>query len=250
MDLLYIKPQIFEPFARVIAAQSTRLGGVSEAPFGSLNLSFRVGDAEANVLENRKRFFGSLGVAISEVAASKQIHEDKVLYALEPGEYEGFDAMVTDQKNVFLSVSIADCTPILIYDAANEVVAAVHAGWRGTVEGIVYKTLETIQDYFGTSPEDCYAFIGTCIDACSYEVDADVADNFPDFLKSFDEGKNKFLVDLKNANRDQLLEFGIPEMQIEISAFSTYLHNDRFFSHRKEQGNTGRMMAFIGMRSA
>ncbi len=249
MDVKYIKPQIFEPFTTVIAAQSTRLGGVSEAPFESLNLSFRVGDAEANVLENRKRFFGSLGVTISEVAASKQIHEDKVLYALEPGEYEGFDAMVTDQKNIFLSVSIADCTPILIYDAANEVVAAIHAGWRGTVEGIVYKTLETIQDYFGTSPESCYAFIGACIDACSYEVDADVADNFPDFLKQFDAGKNKYLVDLKNANRDQLLEFGIPESQIEISAFSTYLHNERFFSHRKEQGNTGRMMAFIGIRN-
>lgn len=241
------KPAIFDAFPNIIAAESTRNGGISPAPFSSLNLSFRVGDTESNVLENRKRFLGGLGIDLSQLATSHQVHGDKVLYAMEPGEYSGFDALVTDQKNIFVAVSVADCTPVLLYDAANEVVAAVHAGWRGTVDGIVYKTLETMQDHFGTQPEHCYAYIGTCIDECSFEVNADVADHFPKELKRFDTDLNKFFVDLKGGNKDQLREFGIPDNQIEISPFSTVLHNDQYFSHRKEKGQTGRMMAGIGM---
>ncbi len=247
MSTFFYKPTIFDQFSNLIAAESTRDGGVSPSPFSSLNLSLRVGDADANVLENRKRFLGGLGVDLSQLATSHQVHGDKVLYVIEPGDYSGFDALVTDQKNIFVAVSVADCTPILLYDAANEVVAAVHAGWRGTVDGIVYKTLETMQDHFGTQPEQCYAYIGTCIDECSFEVNADVADHFPKEFKRFDTDLNKFLVDLKGGNKDQLREFGIPDNQIEISSFSTVLHNDRYFSHRKEKGQTGRMMAGIGM---
>ncbi len=249
MNTLYHKPEIFTSFPNIIAAQSTRNGGVSDEPLNSLNLGYRVGDFEEKVLENRKRFYGSLGVDLGEVAATRQVHGDKILYVIEPGEYEGFDAMVTDKRDVFLSVSVADCTPVLIFDAVNQIVAAVHAGWRGTVEGIAFKTLEVMEMHFGTEAENCYAFIGTCIDQLSYEVDADVADYFPDEFKSFDKAKNKYFVDLKGGNKDQLLEFGIPESQIEVSPFSTVLHNENFFSHRAEQGKTGRMMAVIGMRS-
>ncbi len=244
---LHYQPDIFKNFPQIITAQSTRQGGVSEGALASLNLSFRVGDEEERVLENRRRFYGSLNIDLSELATSRQVHGDRIVYAIEPAEYEGFDALITDRRRVFLSVSIADCAPILIFDAAHEVVAAVHAGWRGTVEGIVHKTLEAMQIHFGTAPPDCFAFIGACIDACSYEVDADVADYFPDTFKRFDPAKNKFLVDLKAGNRDQLLAFGIPETQIEISPFSTVLHNEYFFSHRAEKGKTGRMMAVIGM---
>lgn len=248
MEQNYYKPVIFNSFLRIVAAQSTRNGGVSPAPLSSLNLSFRVGDDEANVIENRKRFFNGQGIDLEQLATSHQVHGDKVLYAIEPGDYTGFDALVTNRKNVFVAVSVADCTPILLYDAENEVVAAVHAGWRGTVDGIVFKTLETMQDHFGTQPEHCFAYIGTCIDECSYEVDADVADHFPDNFKRYDAELNKFFVDLKNGNKDQLMEFSIPQHQIEISPFSTVLHNDQYFSHRKEKGQTGRMMAVIGMK--
>ncbi|MDX1941415.1 MAG: peptidoglycan editing factor PgeF [Saprospiraceae bacterium] len=248
MNELYHKPTIFDSFSNIIATQSTRNGGVSEAPFSSLNLSFRVGDAIENVIENRKRFFHGQGIDLAQLATSHQVHGDKILYAIEPGDYKGFDALVTDQKNVFLAVSVADCTPILIYDAAREVVAAVHAGWRGTVDGILFKTLQVMQQQFGTEPTDCFAFIGACIDECSYEVDADVADYFPNEFKHFDNMKNKFFVDLKSGNKDQLLEFGIPESQVEVSTFSTVLHNEQFFSHRAEYGKTGRMMAVIGMQ--
>jgi len=244
----YHQPEIFDDFPNLIAAQSTRHGGVSPEPVASLNLSFSVGDVEANVQENRKRFFGAFQVDPKEVVTSRQVHQDKVLYAPEPGAYEGFDALVTDQRRVFVAVSVADCTPILLFDAAHRVVAAVHAGWRGTVEGIVYKTLQAMQAHFDTNAADCFAYVGTCIDECSYEVDADVADHFPDDFKRFDAEKNKFFVDLKQSNQYQLEAFGVPTKQIEISPFSTVLHNENFFSHRKEKGKTGRMMAFIGMR--
>lgn len=249
MNTNFYKPQIFNTFPNIIAAESTRNGGVSTAPLSSLNLSFRVGDEETNVLENRKRFFGGLGIELSQLATSYQVHGDKVLYAIEPEEYSGFDALVTDRKHVYVAVSVADCTPILIFDAENEIVAAIHAGWRGTVEGIVFKTLEAMQDHFKTQPAHCFAYIGTCIDECSYEVDADVADHFPNEFKRFDTKLNKFFVDLKNGNKDQLLEFGIPETHIEISPYSTVLNNDQYFSHRKENGKTGRMMAVIGMHA-
>lgn len=248
MNQSYYKPTIFSSFPNIIAAESTRHGGVSAVPLFSLNLSYRVGDDDANVTENRKRFFNGQGIDLQQLATSHQVHGDKILYAIEPGDYSGFDALITDQKEVFVAVSIADCTPILIYDAENEIVAAVHAGWRGTVDGIVFKTLETMQDHFGTQPTHCFAYIGTCIDECSYEVDADVADHFPDAFKRYDAQLNKFFVDLKNGNKDQLIEFGIPTTQIEISPYSTVLHNDQYFSHRKEKGQTGRMMAVIGMK--
>lgn len=249
MNKTYYQPSVFNSFTNLIAAESTRTGGVSPVPLSSLNLSFRVGDDETNVIENRKRFFGGLGIEPEQLATSYQVHGDKVLYAIEPGDYSGFDALVTDRKDVFVAVSVADCTPILIYDTENEVVAAIHAGWRGTVDGIVFKTLETMQDHFGTKSKDCFAYIGTCIDECSFEVDADVADHFPNEFKRFDASLNKFLVDLKAGNKDQLLEFGIPDSQIEVSPFSTVLNNDHYFSHRKEKGQTGRMMAVIGMKS-
>ncbi len=248
MEQSFYKPTIFHSFKTIIAAESNRNGGVSEVPFQSLNLSLNVSDAEQHVIENRNRFFGKLNIEIHELATSKQVHGDKILYAMEPGAYDGFDALVTDRKNVFVAVSIADCTPILLYDTENEIVAAVHAGWRGTVEGIVFKTLEVMQSHFGTQAAACFAYIGTCIDECSFEVDTDVAGHFPDDFKRFDAERNKFFVDLKNANKDQLLEFGLPESNIEISPFSTVLHNENYFSHRKEKGQTGRMMAVIGMR--
>ncbi len=246
MKLQYT-PEIFSVFPNLVATQSTRQGGVSEAPFGSLNLSFRVGDAETYVRENRRRFYDALRIKATQLATSKQVHGDRVLYAPEPGDYDGFDALVTNRRGVMLAVSVADCTPVLLFDTAQQVVAAIHAGWRGTVAGITFKTLELMQAYFGTRPSDCVAFIGACIDAHSYEVDADVADYFPDNLKRYDAERSKFFIDLKMANHEQLSAFGIPSAQIEVSPYCTVLHNDVFFSHRAEQGKTGRMLAVIGM---
>ncbi|MGA0558788.1 peptidoglycan editing factor PgeF [Larkinella sp. VNQ87] len=245
---LYRIPPVFEAFPELIAAESTRHGGVSPDPFASLNLGLNTADAPDNVRENRRRFFSSLGIDAEQVASSHQVHEDRILTVTQPGRFEGYDALITDQPNQFLSVTVADCTPILLYDPVRRAVGAIHAGWRGTVAGIVMKTVQAMQARFGTQPANCFAYIGTCIDACSFEVGAEVADQFEDGFKRFEEDRQKFTIDLKAANTAQLVATGIPANQIGVSPFSTVIHNQDYFSYRAERGNTGRMVAVIGYR--
>ena|SRR6218665_1264341 len=243
---MVLQPSIFNSSV-VIAAQSTRLGGVSPRPFDSLNLGLSVGDDPQNVQKNRELFFGGLNIDLAQLSKSHQVHGDNVLVVDKPGNYEGYDAQVTNKKNVFLVASIADCTPVLIHDEKNGAVAAIHAGWRGTAAQIAGKTLERMFRQYGTQGRDCKAFIGACISYANFEVGEEVAAHFDASLKRFDADKQKWFVDLKGANAAQLKAFGIPAEHIEITGRCTVNDNDLFFSHRKEQGKTGRMMAVIGL---
>ncbi len=244
---MYFCPSIFKAFPALVAAESTRQGGVSPIPYHSLNLGKSTDDDPANILENRRRFCAALGLMPDQMAFSRQVHGDQVRVANSAGTAEGFDAIISRQRGLLLAVSIADCTPILVYDANQKAMAAIHAGWRGTVGSIVSKTLLKMQDLYGTCGEDCFVFIGTCIDECSFEVGAEVAAEFSDDFKRYDPSTGKALIDLKRANEQQCLDFGIPAQQIEKSPYSTVLNNDLYFSHRKEGGITGRMMAVIGL---
>jgi YfiH family protein len=141
---------------------------------------------------------------------------------------------------------VADCTPILILDTATRAVAAIHAGWRGTEAQIVRKTLEAMQLEFGTQAKNCWAYVGTCIDECSFEVGPEVAEQFDPAFKRYDAGR--YFVDLKRANSAQLQAFGVPADQIETSPYSTVLHVEDYFSYRKEKGQTGRMLCAIGWK--
>ena len=247
---MYTIPKIFQQFPELIAIESNRKGGVSKSPFNSLNLGLFTDDDSENILENRRRIFENLGIKLSRVTQSHQVHKDKILKVTRSKVYEGYDALITENANTFLSVTVADCTPILIYDAKNQAVAAVHAGWKGTVLDITAKTIQRMRDEFKTNPRDCYAYVGTCIDENSFEVGEDVAAMFTYDLKRLDKSgrKPKFYVDLKKANLAQLIKCGVPENQIEVSTFSTVLDNDTYFSHRKEKGKTGRMVALIGVK--
>jgi polyphenol oxidase len=247
---MYTVPKIFQQFPELIAVESNRHGGVSRASYASLNLGLFTEDKPENVQENRTRFFESLGIKPSRVAHSHQVHRDRILKVTRCKAYEGYDAMITINKNSFMSVTVADCTPILIYDAKNQAVAAVHAGWKGTVADITAKTIQMMQLEFNTKPTDCYAYVGTCIDESSFEVGEKVAELFAYEFKTMVKNgrKVKFFVDLKKANAAQLMKCGVPENQIEISSFSTVLDNYDYFSHRKEKGKTGRIMALIGVR--
>jgi len=245
---MIIRPNIFKAFPHLIAAQSTRLGGNSQQPFDSLNLGLYTQDHEDHVDQNRTQFFNQLGFQPSEVSHSHQVHSSEILWDAQAGGVEGYDALVTQKSGVLLSVTVADCTPILIYDELRQVIAAVHAGWKGTVGGIVSKVLAGMKDRYGTVPQGVYAYIGPCICQETFEVDADVADRFTKPYKGWDAAKEKYLVDLKGANRDQLIDFGVPAHQIEISPHSTVLQNDLFFSHRKEKGQTGRLLAVIAKK--
>lgn len=248
-SLSYRVPTIFTNFPGLIVAESTRHGGISPVPFASLNLGFNTEDAAENVTENRRRFFDAIGASPDRFASSHQVHGTEVLHTTEPGRFEGYDALITNQPGLLVGVSVADCVPILVYDGGNKAVAAVHAGWRGTLGGIVAETLSRMQQQFGTQPSQCYAYVGTCIDAISFEVGPEVAEQFAPDFKRMDAGTGKGYVDLKAANVKNLTDFGIPPAQIGLSPFSTVLDNDDYFSYRAERGQTGRMLAVIGVRT-
>ncbi len=242
------KPSLFNQFEHLIAAESLRHGGVSPEPFSSLNLGLHTKDEFENVEENRRRFFGDLGLQEGEVAGAYQVHKDEVQVVEKAGQYEGFDALVTDQPNVFLTITVADCVPILIYDADKEVIGAAHAGWKGSAAEIGKKTIESMQNHYGTHPRSCFVYLGTSIDYDSFEVDNDVAVFFDMAFKRWEEDKKKFFVDLKRANRYYLEKMGVPIHQIEMSSYSTVKNNEDYFSHRKEKGQTGRSLGLIGLR--
>lgn len=232
----------------VVVAQSTRQGGVSPAPFVSLNLGLNTDDAPDNVFENRRRFCHQLGFDANQLAHGFQVHGDAVRIVETPGVCDGYDALVTNRKGVYLAVTVADCVPVLIYDPVRETVGAAHAGWKGTVAAVAAQTLRTLQIQYGTQPQDCWAYIGTCIAQADFEVDADVADHFAPAYKYWNADRAKYHIDLKKANADQLLNLGLPPAQLSISPYSTVRDVGTFFSHRAERGQTGRMLAVIGMR--
>ncbi len=242
-----IQPEIFDK-SKVIAAQSSREGGISPAPFNLLNLGLSVKDDENNVMKNREIFFGGLGIQLNQLAIVHQVHGNNVLIVTEPGRKEEYDAQITNIPGVFLVVSIADCTPVLIHDTKNNAVAAIHAGWKGTVAKIVSSALQLMKETYGTEGKDCKAFIGACISYDNFEVGAEVAAHFDASLKRFDEQKQKWFVNLKAANKKQLLDHGVLLNNIEVSDLCTIKNNNTFFSHRKEKGVTGRMMAVIGIK--
>jgi len=249
LDIAFRPSVLLTDFQYIVAGQSTRHGGVSVAPYASLNLGISTADDQSAVVENRRLFFDALGFDTAQTASSHQIHGDAILHVRAPGRYEGYDALVTNQKNLLLNVTVADCTPILIYDPVNEAIAAIHAGWKGTALQIAAKTIQQMKTLFGTKGDDCLAFIGTCIDRCDYEVDEDVAQHFNEEFAEWNAEKQKFQLDLKAANRAQLITQGVQYQNIEVSKYSTVTHVADYFSHRAEKGITGRMLAVIAMKT-
>ncbi|MFI5204368.1 MAG: peptidoglycan editing factor PgeF [Flavobacteriales bacterium] len=242
-----ITPTIFDP-KQVSAAQSTREGGVSTAPFDSLNLGLSVNDNKEHVIENRTRFFTSLGFSPEQISISKQVHGKHVLHVGKPGICEGYDAQITNVPGICLAVSVADCVPVLIHDPVTKAVAAIHAGWRGTVADISGETLRMMKEKFNTDPVNCVAFIGACIEFDNFEVGDEVAAQFSGDIKRKNPITKKYHVDLKKANLLLLEKWGIPRENIEISEHCTWRDGHLFFSHRRDKGTTGRMMAAIGLK--
>lgn len=243
---MFIKPQIFNKFPELIAAQSTREGGVSPYPFG-LNLSSHVGDAPENVVENRRRFYQAIGVqSDARLVYQNQVHSGNVnVVHGDEGIVPESDALVTDERNVFLAVSIADCTPIFLYDPIAKLIAAIHAGWRGTEQLVTINAVRKLIE-LGSKPENIYAFIGASASGENYEVGTEVATLFEkDYYVELPNGK--CLLDIKQANRDQLLIGGVPLEQIEISPRCT-ITDFNLHSYRRDGKQSGRMFAVIGMK--
>jgi len=241
---MIIRPTIFARFPNLIAAQSTRLGGVSPEPYG-MNLSSHVGDLKENVEENRKRFFASVGIAKdARIVYQSQIHSANVnIVNGDEGILPQSDGLITFEKNVFLAVSVADCTPVLIYAPDIEAIAAIHAGWRGTEQMIVLKAAMMLKDR-GADLSKAFAFVGASASKDRYEVGSEVATLF-DKRHSNEKPDGKFLLDVKGANVEQLTNAGIPQFHIEVSDLCT-ISDDRLHSYRRDGSRSGRMLVVFG----
>ncbi|TAN42911.1 MAG: peptidoglycan editing factor PgeF [Nitrospirae bacterium] len=179
-----------------------------------------------------------------------QKHTDKVVVVDHDLEPKIADAVITNRPRILIGVQVADCVPILMYDGKKKVVAAVHAGWRGTAAGILKNTLNVMADRFYSSPADIFVAIGPSIKGCCYQVGPEVVEGVK---KSTGEGTyiiekgGKYCVDLAGANKRQALSCGIPEQNIRIAADCTFCLPEKYYSYRFAKGTTGRQYGLIGM---
>lgn len=240
---------------------STRVGGVSPAPWDSLNLRLGQGDGEAALRENYRRFFAALGLDETRAALSHQTHTANVRRVTEadagmgltrPRDYENVDALITDVPDLPLAVFSADCGMVLLHDPVRRAVGAIHAGWRGCAAGIVAKTVQAMADAYGSAPADLQAALGPCIGKCCFETDSDVpaamraalgADAEP-FLTVHGP---KYHVDLEGLNRQWLLRSGLTPEHIAVSGLCTACHPELFWSHRKMGDQRGLQAAVIAL---
>lgn len=274
--LQILRVRAFSKLPWLIHGFSTRPGGVSDLNGEKvLNLWFTDWDTRENVRENRCRFQSALGATDFPLITLKQIHSDVIhIFDSAPSDTCHGDAAITNRPGLLLAVQTADCVPILLTDPKKHAIAAIHAGWRGTLARIAAKTIGTMQMHFGTKPADLLAAIGPCIGPCCYEVGTEVAtqflSQFPDAGSYFDElrtgdepnplqwlnmappghqppPKSVFL-DLRKANRSQLEAAGLRPQNIHVVELCTACRPDLLFSYRKEGPSTGRLMSAIALR--
>ncbi|HTR81668.1 MAG TPA: peptidoglycan editing factor PgeF [Bacteroidota bacterium] len=240
-----IRSEILSRYHQIVYGMSTRNGGMSPGGLG-MNLSFNVGDDKVNVIENRRRFFSALHIGLDELAFPMQCHSANVKTIAMWGGYENCDGLITGELGVFIAVSVADCVPIFLFDPVTCAVAGIHAGWRGTSAGIVRNAVSQMQSEFHVEAHNLVAFVGPAAGKCCYEVGVDVAQKFdPQFV--LDTGDQKWKVDLKGANVNQLIEAGVRKQNIEQHEGCTIHESERFHSYRRDGRNSGRMMAVIGI---
>jgi len=263
---------------------STRLGGFSRVyGGGALNLGFTEQDSRNAVERNRTAFLSKFGFMKNgqpwPLITLRQIHSDLIHHLSKPPEERlAGDGLVTETPGMLLGLGTADCLPIILVDVKKKAVGIFHAGWRGTLKRIVEKGIGEMGRYFGTLPGNVTAAIGPGIHGCCYEVGTEVRDQFASqftyatelfreskdadpirkkypllFLSARPPGHSdlpkKIFLDLVEANRRQLLDTGVPAENIAASPLCTSCRTDLLFSHRKEKGVTGRMMAVVGIRT-
>lgn len=240
-----------------------RKGGVSKAPYDSLNMALHVGDEPKDVIINRERFFSALGLDAKRLVTPNQVHGDHIEVVTEQESGRGAfayddsipqtDALLTNTPNLPLMLCYADCTPILFLDPVQRAVGIAHGGWKGTVARIAQKTVLRMQKEFGTQPKDLLTAIGPSIGPCCFEVGEEVSDRFrdefPEHTKEIiDDMELKPHVNLWQANRIQLLEAGVLPEHIDMANFCTDCHHDQLFSYRADGGKTGRLAAIIAIK--
>ena len=230
----------------VTAGVSLRHGGISRAPYASLNLGEHVNDDPNAVETNRKILFQETGLA--QLRYCRQIHSAAVVHIDHEAQplaehIPEADALVTSQHNIALGVFTADCIPIFVLDIETPAIGIVHAGWRGTFARIAVNTVTQMKSCFGTLAKNCQIHLGPSIQKCCYTVSTELLTQFTaEFGSTVADGAN---LSLQTANVNQLTEIGIRPDSISISEFCTACRTDLFYSHRAENGQTGRMLSFI-----
>jgi YfiH family protein len=238
----------------VTQAVFTRLGGASLAPWDSLNVGNTVGDDRINVQANLKKILDVIGYQHKQIAQVRQVHSANVV-VIDEANWSGdsflkADAMVTNQPGILLLMRFADCVPILLFDPTTRTVAIAHSGWMGTVNKIGFEVVRVMREKFGSKPEDLIVGIGPSIGPDHYQVGSNViqavkesyGDTWRDVLNE-DRGGVEF--DLWKANAITLAETGVEN--IEIAQICTGCRVDEWFSHRGDNGRTGRFAAVIGL---
>lgn len=228
------------------AGFSFRHGGVSPQPYHTLNVGLSTGDEAANVAENRRRLFEKVGLSHQRLAIAGQVHGNEVRRVSEPDLYPGYDALVSNTKDLVLCITSADCAVVLLRDVDARVVGACHSGWRGTVEEVAVHTVNAMEQ-LGARADRMHAFISPCISTDHFEVGPEVAARFDAryVIERADWARPH--VDLKGIIGEQLVHCGLFGASIEISPRCTFSETHDFFSYRAENGTTGRMMGYISI---
>jgi len=229
----------------------TRQGGASEAPFHSLNMSLSVPDDEATVLANRAIGYSRYQRTNDTLVHAHLVHGAEVarVTSADYGRYVGpIDGLITNEPGCGLTMNYADCAPIFLYDPTHHAIGLGHAGWQGAVKDLPGAMVRAMVNEFGSNPAHLLAAIGPCIGPCCYEVDGPVISQVREHfaepqslllpVPADKEDRGRPYFDLPQANRQNLLEAGV--RNIELSDYCTACRTDLFFSHRAEQGKTGR----------
>lgn len=262
-ELVLLKYPLLEQTNMVEHCFTTRLGGVSEGMFSSLNLSFSRGDKKEAVEENFRRLGAALGTEPGQFVFTDQTHTTNVrkVTAADAGkgitrerDYRDVDGLITDEPGLVLSTFFADCVPLYFVDREHHAIGLSHSGWRGTVKRMGAVTLAAMEKAYGTRPEEVICAIGPSICRDCYEVSGDVAE---EFAKEFsgrereiltDQGKEKYLLDLWRANELVLKEAGILPEHLAVTNICTCCNEKLLFSHRATMGKRGNLGAFLTIK--
>lgn len=260
----------------ITAGLTSRQGGAGKAPYDSLNCAFHVGDAPEDVLSNRKTLAESLGFTLDAWTCGEQTHGTEIAIVREADRgrgskdrasaFQATDGLLTNVPGVLLTSFYADCVPLYFYDPLQGVVGLAHAGWKGTVAEIAAAMVRAMEINFGTHPSNILAAIGPSIGECCYEVDDyvmkhvyrledDLAKqieigNSTDLYKKSDADESKTMLNLKEMNQRIMIKAGILPTHIECTTWCTSCNPNLFFSYRKENGITGRMTSWIGIKES
>ncbi len=246
----------FEKFNNISICRHAVTTKNSKEPY-AFSVALHTGEDVNPIVANRKKIISMLAwkKPIHFVLAN-QTHSDHIVtigqeesrgWTNQDDSVANCDALITNRKDVVLAILTADCVPVLLLDSKKSVVAAVHAGWKGTKEAIVAKTVIKMIDVFDCKAEDIIAGIAPSIGRCCYEVGKEVAENFDDIPDAHDSIGNKYMLDLPLINKEQLINAGLLKSNIEMSGICTACEAERFFSYRKEHGCSGRFMSMIGL---